>query len=400
MALEDPAQLDLLKPKKKLLQRKLKPVKYLRKRREERELRMCRSDHPLLFRRTFKDIGPVLQNVVDDEGESFGTEKEGKQIPALTGKRIDKWRLLEHLGQGGFGHVFKSSSILPCAYGITATKVLGKKKIDINRYHRQLKDANSEIGLLRRHSHHPNIISMHDVVHTPSNIYIVMERATKDLHYWMHGPADASHYQAGVSQEIMTGILSALKYLHESGVAHLDLKAANILICKRYGCPLSACDIRLADFGLAKVSKNYKPRNTSLHVGSAGEDCLPAKHAVNLKPGRYGTPTHMAPELFDGCDGRIADMWSLGCIFVNMMCSPSYLHEWDESYGYLMCKPADEQGFRQTIGDSVEGLRNAWTPDRFQGGERLHNLMFQNLLVLDVTIRATAAGALQHPWFQ
>ena len=397
---------------------KLKPVEYLRERRNAIDLQKHCMDHPSLFTGKYKEIGPVKSDnafvkgdveimSVDKCSETRSTtmtsEDKKNLVDAIVGKRIGKWTLLKLLGQGGFGRVYSSKTIVPSASGgLSATKVLTKTRCDLAKYRRRLEKANLEIGILRHHGHHPNIITFEGVVHTYSHIFIVMERATTDLHCLLSDRRSGFRRQHGGLKEVMTGVLMALTYLHDRGVAHLDVKETNILICQREGSPIRFSDIRLADFGLSRVSKNYNRRKGRLYNHFPLDMLLSTKLAVELTPSRRGTHTHMAPELpFKSCDGRIADMWSVGCMFLSLLVPRSYCKDWNASYACLL-NPCDLQGFKETIKNSLDGLRIAWTPTGLLcgNGEQLHDLMFQELLVLDVTQRATASRALRHPWFQ
>ncbi len=81
-----------------------------------------------------------------------------------------------------------------------------------------------------------------------------------------------------------------LKFLKDNNIIHRDLKLQNILLAKDG-------TIKIADFGLAKILKNY------------GESTLSV----------CGTPTTIAPEILEkkGCTFS-ADVWSLGCIFYEL----------------------------------------------------------------------------------
>ena len=95
-------------------------------------------------------------------------------------------------------------------------------------------------------------------------------------------------------------ILLGLKYLHQQGIVHCDLKCKNVLL------DLTG-KIKLADFGCAKRLKDMKS-------GGSESDCL-----VNCWQSVGGTPLWMAPEVLrnEKLDFK-ADLWSLGCTVIEM----------------------------------------------------------------------------------
>ena len=132
---------------------------------------------------------------------------------------------------------------------------------------------------------------------------------------------------------MMTGVLAALKYLHERGIAHLDIKETNILICQRKGYPTVYDPLIFVLPIFSRISKNYKPKKRRFHDRYSHDMCLSTKFEVKMSPGRCGTHTRIAPELLlESCDGRIADMWSAGCVFVNMVIPSSCRQDWDASF--------------------------------------------------------------------
>ncbi|CAB9498689.1 MAP/microtubule affinity-regulating kinase 3 [Seminavis robusta] len=246
-----------------------------------------------------------------------------RPLVEVEGKQVGRYRLIERLGSGGYGQVFLGRKNLTLR--TFAVKV--QRKSDLQPMHK-LERANQEIGLMRAHSHHPNIIGFHQKINTPEKLYIVMEKATMDLTSLLFKTNVFQGRQTDVKQQVMLGILRATTYLHERGIAHLDLKPCNVLVQTSAlsddgtlipGRRIEANSIRLCDFGMACVSANYDPKDTKIDFDY---DCyiessygLPKKHFVALK-GAFGTTGYMAPEMFSGqwYDGRRADDFSVGCI--------------------------------------------------------------------------------------
>jgi serine/threonine protein kinase len=156
-----------------------------------------------------KEIGPVNHEVLEESDEQVGD-----------------YELLKVLGEGFFGQVFlgRSKRMLSDDNNV-AIKVLRKSRLG---HIHDLKQLNLEIGVLRRHCHHPNIISLHEVLHAPKHIYMVMEKGTMDLHTLIRH-TDMAEDQPDLIQQVMLGILQPLKYLHANGVLSFGSEARKCL---------------------------------------------------------------------------------------------------------------------------------------------------------------------------
>ncbi len=123
----------------------------------------------------------------------------------------------------------------------------------------------------------------------PYNIYLVFEYMEHD----MHGLIDKRiSFEPSQVKCIMIQLLEALRYLHENGVMHRDIKGANILMSNRG-------EVKLADFGLAR--RLDRP------------DGLYTNRVVTL--------WYRSPELLLGSNkyNAAVDMWSVGCFLAELL---------------------------------------------------------------------------------
>jgi serine/threonine-protein kinase len=195
--------------------------------------------------------------------------------------RFGRYEILEELGQGAMGAVFKARD--PVMDRVVAIKTIlahaaqGPQAAEYReRFFREARAA----GRLS----HPGIVTIYDVAEQEGTPFLVME--------FIAGRTLESALESGerfpLEQTFDLGaqLAEALDYAHKNGVIHRDIKPANILLTAD-GRP------KVADFGVAKLA--------SLQVTATGQ--------------MLGTPAFMAPEQFTGApvDGR-ADLFALGVI--------------------------------------------------------------------------------------
>ncbi len=208
--------------------------------------------------------------------------------PAELAGRFPQLAILELLGQGGMGAVYKARQLK--LDRIVAVKLLppewGRDPAFAERFAR-------EARALARLSH-PNIVAVHDFGESDGLFYLVMEYVdgANLRHILQDGPLNPARALAIVPQ-----ICEALHYAHEEGIVHRDIKPENILMDRRGR-------VKIADFGLAKLLG--RPRAAFTLTGT---------HQV------MGTLDYMAPEQRQRpqeVDHR-ADIYSLGVVFYEML---------------------------------------------------------------------------------
>lgn len=252
--------------------------------------------------------------------------------------RIGSYTVEETLGKGSFGYVRAATSILGEKVAIKAIKRGPKGYQD---------KVNVEVLIMKRLGRHPNIMGTTEAMLSNTHYYIVMPRANMDLQIMLL-ETDLLNSQPDLRKEAVKGILSGLYQLHRRGIAHLDLKLENIMVTTNAidkdrklipGHRLDSSCFQLTDFGVSK-SKNFKTEYD--------RPMAPEQAKKITKP--VGTCHYMAPELVVGepCpDGRLADMWSVGCVFLFLVSDkqdcPS---DWFEKVGRKFCKMGVAAGKR------------------------------------------------------
>ena len=312
----------------------------------QEQMRLLMFHHIPSVSPRFKDIGPVNYGIEEVSG------------------RVGHYELGKVLGEGHYGMVQVGTSVKTGQP--FAVKVLSKARV---RRFKDLQQMAMEVHVLKRYPH-PNIVHLREVIHAQDNIYLATELCLMDIHEYHNG--------AGLSEEgaknVILGILKPLEYLHSHGICHLDLKPENILISRSADVKnLTYEDIRLCDFGLVNMAK--KPEK-SKEVYRQGYAC--------------GTPGFFAPEMIlkREFEGRLADMWSLGCIILEL--TLGFTQQWIDSYELI---DADPRGFQAGLEECLQEIDLEKYP--------LHHHLLDIIhycLKIEPANRLKSRYALRHPW--
>ncbi|MBW2987081.1 serine/threonine protein kinase [Candidatus Woesearchaeota archaeon] len=210
--------------------------------------------------------------------------------------KIENFEVLETIGQGGFGTVYKAKNNLGQEYAL--------KKIDDS-----LGDPFDEASAQLQH---PNIVPVYEFF--PESRVIQME--------FMEGGSLANKLEQGpinysTAIEITLSILEALATLHSRGHLHRDIKPSNILFGK-------SGTTKLSDFGLAVLIDE-----------ESNTDNLNSGVVTTTRSTICGTPLYMAPERLRGEEDCRSDLYSLGLVLREMItgerpeghiCNPSEIN--------------------------------------------------------------------------
>lgn len=203
-----------------------------------------------------------------------------------------RYRILEQLGEGGVGAVFKAYDTQLNRY-VATKRLLTKEEADRQdeRSETLVKEAGSLATL-----QHPNIVSVYDLANDEDGFFIVMELLEGDtLADWIK----STTMTLPDFYELATQTLEAILTAHHQSILHRDLKPENLKVIRLPGGRLQ---VKVLDFGLARLS--YGARKMT-------ED-----QSGNI----MGSIYYMAPEQFQRkpVDGR-TDLYALGCMFYQVL---------------------------------------------------------------------------------
>jgi eukaryotic-like serine/threonine-protein kinase len=213
----------------------------------------------------------------------------------MTGRAISHYEVLEKLGEGGMGVVYRARDTH--LDRLVAIKILpGEKVADPERKRRFVQEAKAASAL-----NHPNIITVHDVAQDAGMYFIVMEFVpgkTLDQLIGRKGLKLNEALKYGVQ------IADALSRAHTAGIIHRDLKPGNIMV-DEHGL------VKVLDFGLAKLTE----------TAPAGQDERTRTMRPTTEEGTIlGTVAYMSPEQAEGkpVDAR-SDTFSFGTVLYEML---------------------------------------------------------------------------------
>jgi len=209
--------------------------------------------------------------------------------PASPGERVGPWRLIEEIGRGGMGSVWRAAR----ADGVYEREVALKLPRRTRRADASLAERlAAELRIVAR-LEHPHIARLYDAgVDAQGRPYLAMEYVA-GLSIDRH--AKQRQLDAAATLALVAQVARAVAHAHECGVIHRDLKPGNVLVAAD-GTP------RLLDFGVA-----------TLRAGPAASGSSPASAGL--------TPAHAAPEQLAGAPpSEAADVYSLGVLAYELLC--------------------------------------------------------------------------------
>jgi serine/threonine protein kinase/tetratricopeptide (TPR) repeat protein len=205
----------------------------------------------------------------------------------MIGTTLSHYKILEKLGEGGMGVVYKAQD----------TKLDRSVAIKFLPNHlsttpeskaRFLQEAKATAAL-----NHPNILSIYEIDEYDGHVFIVLEYIDgQNLREYLATLKTGSGVPVKQAIEWTETIARGLKVAHDSNIIHRDIKSENIMLTK-------SGQLKIMDFGLAKL------RSQSVHTRAGSS---------------VGTLAYMSPEQAQGlnADNR-SDLWSLGILFFELL---------------------------------------------------------------------------------
>ncbi len=195
----------------------------------------------------------------------------------LKGERIGKYEIVDTLGNGGFGAVY------------LAIDTWLQQKVALKVPHQQseeffnlVKEARLQASLA-----HKNIVRLLTVERIDGVFFMVMEYVDGEtLENIIRRKGKLPVYKALIYFE---QILEGVNFAHKKNILHRDLRSSNIMIDRED-------TVKITDFGTSRILQTQQYASTKI-----------------------GTPPYMAPEQFDGRATFSSDIYSVGCIFYEMV---------------------------------------------------------------------------------
>ncbi|CAE6425422.1 unnamed protein product [Rhizoctonia solani] len=296
--------------------------------------------------------------------------------PPKVPKTASEYQIICQVGEGTFGKVYKARSLANPEARVALKRIRMEGEKDGFPV-----TAMREIKLLQS-LRHENVINLHEMMVSKGNVFMVFEYMDHDL----TGVLSQTQFTFSPAhlKSLCAQMLSGLAYLHQKSVIHRDMKGSNILL-NNHG------ELKLGDFGLARF---YSKRRRSDYTN------------------RVITLWYRPPELLLGATvyGPEVDMWSAGCIMLELFTTkPAFqgndeIHQLD-AIARVMGTPNVETWPGLTdmpwfeLVKPAEPVKSHFRSifNKYLSPAALD--LAESLLAYDPNKRATAAQALQAPYF-
>ncbi len=229
----------------------------------------------------------------------------------MVGKTFSHYRIVEELGKGGMGVVYKAHDVQlerTVALKFLATHLV----VDAEVRERFIREAKAAAAV-----HHPNICTIHEIAEAEGRLFIAMA--------YIEGQSLEAKIEDGplkltealdIAQQVAEGLQAA----HEKGTVHRDIKPGNIMLTPR---PDGRLQVTIMDFGLARLADRSR---------------------LTLGDRTLGTVTYMSPEQTLGTEvDQRTDIWSLGVVLYEIISgSQPFRGHYDQAVMYAITSEEPE----------------------------------------------------------
>ena len=256
---------------------------------------ICRSNHQLRadiesLLRSDCAVGDFLEAPIFDAGVTL----DDSPLTEGPGTVIGRYKLLEQIGEGGFGVVYMAEQTKPINRRV-ALKII-KLGMDTKQIIARFEAERQALAIMD----HPNIAKVHDAGATETGRpYFVME-LVKGIPITEY--CDKNNLDTQQRLGLFVEVCKAVQHAHQKGIIHRDIKPSNVLITLHDGRPVP----KVIDFGIAKAICQKLTEKT-----------LFTRFAQMI-----GTPEYMSPEQaeFSGLDiDTRSDIYSLGVLLYQLL---------------------------------------------------------------------------------
>jgi serine/threonine protein kinase/Tol biopolymer transport system component len=241
----------------------------------------------------------AAQALTQDQARAAGTASPD----AMLGRVVSHYCILEKLGSGGMGVVYKAedTKLGRCVALKFLPKALAEEPLALERFQREARAASA--------LDHPNICTVHEFGEHEAQPFIVMQFLQgQTLRERIAGP----RFKANELLDLGIQIADGLEAAHTKGVVHRDIKPANVFIT-------ASGQAKILDFGLAKLA----PAERGVQIGDSGPggtaSARAREYSLTTTGAVFGTVAYMSPEQARGesLDPR-TDLFSFGAVLYEM----------------------------------------------------------------------------------
>jgi len=262
-----------------------------------------------LARRGYRLMVPVewMQRTKETPGDETASMSSTGFASGLVGKKVSHYRVIEVIGGGGMGMVYKAEDLkLGRSVALKfLPEELTSDSVTLQRFEREAQTASS--------FNHPNICTIHAIEEHEGKPFIVMELLEGETLRTRMAALGPKALPFNELAEIAIQVCSGLEAAHQKAIIHRDIKPANIFLCK-------SGTVKILDFGLAKLAAEQlglEQEDAAVAPATSAADSL--KRDLTRTGITAGTAGYMSPEQVrhEALDTR-TDLFSFGLVLYEM----------------------------------------------------------------------------------